>query len=321
MKKLIIISHKEDLDGIGSAAILKRYFEQVNNYFNYYYFSLYNNFIDLLTKAIIKNFDIFYISDIGFNKSYLPFLEGTHNFYSDHDYSIIKSKIKRIIWIDHHLINQEDKVIMKSVLKDFIHETNNICAARLVYNHLKNEFGWDDKIAEEICIYANAVDYNMITEVSDTIQRVINANQNNLGNLFKIVNYLSKGDFKNEWIQEQNKERLKIEKIELDRVLNNLIKLRISDLKIIIAYSEIFTTGYLIKYLYNNLDADIYLTINKNQVSIRSHTINVREIAMEFNGGGHEFRAGFYYKDIIKNNKLNQEFIEYFKKVIKKSDS
>ncbi|MHA1695105.1 MAG: DHH family phosphoesterase [Candidatus Helarchaeota archaeon] len=316
MKKIIIITHREDLDGIGSAAILKRYYDQSGEYFFFFYYSLYSEFMKLISKAIVKDFDLLYITDIGFNESYLPFFRGTVDFHKKNNYESIRLKFKKIYWIDHHLINNENRRFMESILGGFIHNAKNDCASKLLYKYLKEKYGWIDSISEQISNFANAVDHNISLEISDMLQRVINANQTNLRNLYKIMLYLSEGDFENDWIINQNKERLKVENIEIKRVLKNLINFEINGLKILIGISEIFTTGSLIKYLFNNLDADIYLTINGDQVSIRSHSINVRNIATEFGGGGHKFRAGFVYKDIIKDNKISKKFIEEFKNII-----
>ena len=318
MKKIIIISHKEDLDGIGAAAILKRYYDQKKEYSYNFYFSLYSEFVDLFSKVILKDFTLFYITDIGFNNSFLQFFRGEHPFFKNNDYETVKKKIKKIHWLDHHLIKEENLKFMRSLLFDFSHDIENTCASKIIYEYLNKKFNWNDDVAKKIANYANEIDHNVSLKVSDIIQRVINSNQNNFSNLIKSMEYLSKGEFEHPWFIKQNEERLKVEKIELKRVLNNLQKLKILDLKIIVAESEILTTGYLIKYLYNNISADIYLTINNNQVSIRSHKLNVREMAIEFDGGGHKLRAGFYYENIIQNDKINPKFVKKFKKVIKK---
>ncbi|TFF84978.1 MAG: hypothetical protein EU551_04775 [Promethearchaeota archaeon] len=199
---------------------------------------------------------------------------------------------------------------------DFTQAINNTCASKVVNQYLNKKFNWNDNISSEIAKYANEIDNNKITPTSDRLHRVVVANQDNFWNLYKITDLLSKGKFEDPWFYEQNEKRLKLEKKELDRVLENLKRIEIEGFKIIISYSEIFTTGAIIKYLYNNMKADIYLSINKNQVSIRSHTLNVRDIALHFDGGGHEYRAGFYCKNILKNEKINPQFIESLKNIL-----
>jgi oligoribonuclease NrnB/cAMP/cGMP phosphodiesterase (DHH superfamily) len=316
MKLIILLTHIEDLDGLGAAAILRRFYDQRDEYHYFYYYSLYSNFIDLFCKAIIKDFHRLYITDIGFNDSFLSFFQGTHKFYDKIDYEKIKTKFKKVHWLDHHLISDRDKQFMKILLMDFTQAINNTCASKVVNQYLNKKFDWSDIISSKIAKYANEIDNNKITPTSDRLHRVVVANQDNLWNLYKITDLLSKGKFEDPWFYEQNEKRLKLEKMELDRVLENLKRIKMEGFKIIVSYSEIFTTGAIIKYLYNNMEADIYLSINKNQVSIRSHTLNVRNIALHFDGGGHEYRAGFYYKNILENDKLNLKFIERLKNIL-----
>ncbi|MBD3230422.1 MAG: hypothetical protein GF329_19740 [Candidatus Lokiarchaeota archaeon] len=319
MKKVILLTHIEDLDGIGAAAILKRFYDQKNEYYYFYYYSYYNTFIDLICKAIIKDFHLLYITDIGFNNSFLSFFQGKHEIFKTLNYQKIKRKFKRIHYLDHHLIDERDKKFMKSILKDFHHKINNICASEIVNRYLNRKFGWKDEVSIKIAKLANEIDQNKSTTMSDRLHRVVVANQENLWNLYKITNLLSKGKFENPWIYKQHEKRLKLEEMELDRVLKNLKEFETEGYKIIVSYSEIFTTGAIIKYLYNNLKADIYLSINKNQVSIRSHTLNVRNIALKFGGGGHKYRSGFYYENVMTSQgELNPKFIREFDQIIKK---
>ncbi|MHA1250429.1 MAG: DHH family phosphoesterase [Candidatus Helarchaeota archaeon] len=319
MKTIVILSHKEDLDGIGSTAIIKRYFDQKDEYFYYYYYSNYDEYIDLLAKGLTKKFSQFYILDIGFNDSLLNFLNGRHRFFRNVDYNEIKLKIKKIIWIDHHHISAENKKIINNYFREFIHEINNVCTATILYKYLSERFKWKDNISERISELAYFIDHNIKEDLSNKLQRVVYGGQENLWDLYKLTDYLSKGEFENDWINKKYKNRLTIEKKEFEKIEKNLLWYKIDGITILAAYSDILTPGQLVKYLYNEYTADIYLAINKQTVSIRSHSIRVNNIATEFEGGGHEFRAGFIYRNVIKDGKLSTEFLEDLKQALKKN--
>ena len=319
IKKIFLITHIEDLDGIGAAAILKRYYEANDECSLYYYFSNYDNFTNIFLNILIKEFDLLYILDIGFNDEYSKiFLEQK----IDNEYynrNTLLTKFRKIKWFDHHNIESENKKLLKKYLLNFIHQVEDTCTSKIIYEYLNKNFNWNDDVARKIAIYANEVDHDKKTEMSFMLHRVITANQDNIKNLYKITHYLSIGDFKNEWILEQNSKREIIEQKEFERIMDNLMSLNINNFKIIIGYSDILTRGCLAKYLIKKIEADIYITINKNLVSIRSNKYRVVEIAKAFHGGGHPHRAGFQYSNnLIENGKLDQDFLDKFKKLLQK---
>ncbi|NVM03135.1 MAG: hypothetical protein HWN67_12405 [Candidatus Helarchaeota archaeon] len=299
-KHLISLTHIEDVDGIGAQAILLRKFPNIICFQTFY-----SEFNEFIKKIFDLNPDILYITDIGFNESYREVYE-------------ILGKMKNVCWIDHHLISEPDKAELKKYIKNFIHATDKTVAAELT----QQIFLPDDEISKKIAKLGYFRDNTIENFESDRLQAIIEINQNNRKNIQKIVELLSKGEFKNKWIQEQYNIYLKEEKIEYKKLEDRAREFQIKRVKVVISFSPFFATGKQTRYLLKNFNADIVFGVNPRfqLVSIKSHDINVKKIAEEFGGGGHFDRSGFSYANLLdENDKLSSEFIEKVLKAVREN--
>lgn len=299
-KHLISLTHIEDVDGIGAQAILLRKFPDVVCFQTFY-----GEFIEYIKKIFNLNPDILYITDIGFNQSYRKVYE-------------ILGKMRNVCWIDHHLISETDKAELKKYIKNFIHASDKTVAAELT----QQIFLPDDEIAKKIAKLSHFRDNTIENFESDRLQAIIEINQKNQRNIQKIVELLSKGEFENNWIQEQYDIYLKEEKIEYKKLEDRAKEFQMDKVKVVISFSPFFATGKQTRYLLKNFNADIVFGVNPRfqLVSIKSHDINVKKIAEEFGGGGHFDRSGFSYtKTLDENDNLSSEFIEKVLKTVKEN--
>lgn len=297
-KSYVSITHMEDLDGIGSQAILLRKFPNL-----FCIRTFYSSFNENVIRAFKIKTGKLFITDIGFNESY-------RNIYS------ILNKMD-VCWIDHHSIAESDELELKNHIRNFIHSYDDTVAAELT----QKMFLPDDKVAKKIAKLAHNRDNSIENQEADRIQAIIDINLENTTNSQKIVELLSKGDFENIWYQNQYEKYLELEEDEYNLLEKRIKEYEINNYKIIFSFSSLFKTGKQTRYLLKKFGPDIVFGINHkfHLVSIRSQTIDTNKIAKEFGGGGHFDRAGFtYYYPLDAKGELSKQFINETLKVVKK---
>ncbi|MHA1298028.1 MAG: DHH family phosphoesterase [Candidatus Helarchaeota archaeon] len=249
-KPLISLTHIEDLDGIGSQAILLRKFPKLSCFQ-----SLYSQFIENIKNIYKLSPKKLFITDIGFNKTF-------KNIFA------ILGKMD-VCWIDHHLISESDNIELKKFVPHFIHSNDETVTAELT----QQLFLPNDEIAKKIAKLAHYGDNSIKNEETDHLQAIIELNQNNKKNIQIILELLSKGEFENKWFKEQYDIYSKKALIEFKLLENRIIELKIKNKKIIISFSSFFTTGKQTKYLMNNFDADIIFGVNPVLKTVSMKTI------------------------------------------------
>jgi oligoribonuclease NrnB/cAMP/cGMP phosphodiesterase (DHH superfamily) len=313
---IVSLTHEHDLDGLGSQAIIRRYFnlssENRNNEITYY-FADYTNFVEKINTILsTEPFPSqLIISDIGFNESFKDI------------FSVFKDAEKRgckICWFDHHLVEETIKEELKTLIHLYINDTKK-CAAEIV----KEYYMKNDPIASKIAEFARDTDfetnkYNLASELQSIIS--YNRGDRNDQNKLEIVRLLSQGDFHNPWFMEQLKSLKKWFEDESTFSLNHAMVFPVEFFgEIVISWAKIGggRIARILKPEYSDAKAFIGIDTRNYDIIIHSKFINCREFAREFEGGGHKPRAGFKYPHIFeKPNVLTQSFIEDIKKKIVK---
>jgi len=313
---IVSLTHEHDLDGLGSQAIIRRYFnlssENRNNEIKYY-FADYTNFVEKINKALsTEPFPSqLIISDIGFNESFKDI------------FSVFKGAEKRgcqISWFDHHIVGESIKEELRSLIHLYINDTEK-CAAEIVNEYyMKN-----DPIASKIAEFARDTDFgNGKDNLASDLQLIISYNRGiqNDQNMHEIVRLLSQGDFHNPWFTQQLKPSKKWLEEESTFSLNHAMVFPVGLLgDIVISWAKIGGSQItkVLKQTYSKEKAFIGIDTRNKDIIIHSKFINCRELAREFKGGGHKARAGFKYPHIFeKPNVLTQSFLEDIKKKIAK---
>lgn len=309
---IVSLTHEHDLDGLGSQAIIRRYFN-LNSETMTYYFADYTNFVEKINNALsTEPFPSqLIISDIGFNESFKDIL------------SVFKDAEKRgcqISWFDHHIVGESIKEELRSLIHLYINDTEK-CAAEIVNEYyMKN-----DPIASKIAEFARDTDfgtnkYSLASELQSIIS--YNRGDQNDQNKREIVRLLSQGDFHNPWFTEQLKSLKKWFEDESTFSLNHAMVFPVELFgEIIVSWAKIGggRIARVLKQKYSDAKAFIGVDTRNKDIIIHSEFINCRELAREFEGGGHIVRAGFKYPHIFeKPNVLTQSFIEDIKKRVSK---
>jgi len=304
---IVSLTHEHDLDGLGSQAIIKRYFDLKDKDNTSKLVLLHAQYIDFSDKIrFILNSDEYptelIISDIGFNESFLEI------------FPLIKkafTKGCRISWFDHHIVDSDVKEKIKSMTSIYLNDEKK-CAAEIVQNH----FLPDDDIAIRIAELAHDSDFKPIKiELAKNLQSIIgfNRGEEKLQERRYMVNLLSNGEFSHQWFDSQLKNINKwIEEqsiLALDTAeMHPLDK----EKEFVISFSKIGggKINDILREKYPNMFAYIGIDIRFGEIIIHSDFINCRDFALSFGGGGHKERAGFKYKEILSEmGRINRHFI------------
>jgi len=303
--KVVSISHSIDPDGIGSQAIIFRYFRELKiepiGFLADYY-----NIVEVFNQALEEEPNVLIISDIGVNESYL--------------YDIIEPLKKlnaRKIWIDHHKIADEHKELLMDALDEFIHDTRN-CAAELV----QQRFMPNDEISKKIAKIAHNGDFDIPDRLANIFYTLIDYHRYSMDDLIKVREMFAKGDFEDERLTNSYLEAYKVFEAERDRIKDTRKIITIAEKTIAIADSALLPRGKVTKFLSEIGAQDIYLAIDTTnfRIGLRSDNCDVAAIAREFGGGGHKHRSGFTYKDAIdEENQLDEEFLRKIEEALNNS--
>jgi oligoribonuclease NrnB/cAMP/cGMP phosphodiesterase (DHH superfamily) len=311
---IVSISHEHDLDGLGSQAIIKRYYDTSSSLENIKLLDAnYSNFIEIVNKQLAseENLSELIISDIGFNKSFKIL------------FNLFKSAKKgscRILWFDHHIVDASIKKKIRNLIDVYVNDTKK-CAAEI----LKDYFLQNDPVAIKIAEFARDTDFKTEKfELASDIQLIIgyNIGPNGFNNRRKIVELLSEGKFNDQWFKAQIKELEKWIEEESESAIQNVKKVNIRNFgDICISHAKIGggKITQLLKKEYPDSLAYIGIDLRYNEIIIHSDFIQCREFARYFGGGGHENRAGFKHPHIFTENKeLSETFIQDIKNSLPK---
>jgi len=311
---IILINHALDLDGLGSQAILKKYFDSTGEKIKLFY-AIYSDFIDKVQKAISLNPKQIVIADIGFNESFnklFPLLDEGLN------------KAIEISWFDHHLVESKIQEQLKKGLKVYMNDPMS-CSSKIVWKYFLPK----NRIAQKIAKYAYDADFNEKKfPIAQNLQLVIAYNRGKNNKLENIVDLLSKGRFEDEFINNEivnaqkwiTKQVFKIEENYRSFTIEKGKDLIISFAKFSASkISRVLEEKYPNNYFYLGFDE------RTNEVVIRSNHYNCRDIAKNYGGGGHTERAGFSSNKILIRNEdvnkyqlsINENFIKDFIKKLK----
>ncbi len=290
--KVLLFSHGSDIDGMGSIIISKLFFNT-----DYHYSEIHNLDEQILEEIKSKNiykYDYIFITDLTPKNETLDIIEKD------------KELINKLVVIDHHQTNYNRANNYSFVNITINNDKGQACATSLFYEYLVNS-----KLIKENKVIEY---YTELTRLEDTWEWTIKNNNlaHNLSHLFNIlgrdkyvelmINKLKEKEFSinsteqlliDSKINDINKHIQEYLKYKKDIILNNH-----KGILVIIDYEY---RNDLPEYLNNN-DYDyefaMMVCFNHNSISFRSITnCNVREIAEQFGGGGHNKASSCYIND------------------------
>ena len=300
--KVVSISHQIDPDGLGSQAIIFRYFRELNiepiGFLADYY-----NFIEVFEKALAENPDVLIISDIGLNSRIIKQI-----------IEPLKNLKARKIWIDHHKAEGELRWKVEDAVDEFIHDTK-VSAAILV----QKRFMPNDEISKKIAQIGHNGDFDIEDRLSNIFYTLIDYYRGSMKDLERVRDMFIAGDFEDSKIIEEYLGAYKMFEAERDRIRNNLDVVTIEDRTMVVASSALLPRGKVTKFLSEFRKEDIFMAIDTTnfRIGLRSDNTDVAAVAAVFGGGGHKHRSGFTYKNALdENNQLTNDFLTLIKEAI-----
>ncbi|MBD3189989.1 MAG: hypothetical protein GF308_05075 [Candidatus Heimdallarchaeota archaeon] len=304
--KVVSISHAIDPDGIGSQAIIFRYFreldiEPIAFLADYHYFE------ETFEKAVKLQPDVLIVTDFGWNDSYLKLIDS------------LKQLKARTIWIDHHKISIENRLLLENSVDELIIDTS-VCAAELV----QERFMPDDPVSKEIARIAHNGDFDIEDPLSQMFYTLIDFRRYSSKGLEEIREMFATGKFDEETIRESYLEAYKAFEADRDRIRRTTKTIQIAGKSIAVAHSSLLPRGKVTKFLSEFREEDILLAIDTTsvRVGLRSSRYDVAAIAKALGGGGHRHRSGFNYQNALNEKKeLTNIFLKDLEEAIQKTTS
>ncbi len=322
-RRVISITHMSDIDGIGSAALLKMKYDIPDNrqfFADYSVKSLEGVFGKL--KRIYKKGDMLVIADLGLNK-------GTISIFSS-IVKLFKNNGGRVAWFDHHPWSGEaiEKVASLCDIA-IIGENRKHCATEITHR----ELGFTDNFTKNFARVVHYSDFNIRPKKKEDYETVGTyalsiAYYNTLdekkrdANLHNIVNVLCSGKLTDR--------KMRSDAIRFDTTNKKRIKGMLSDLHVgkvaAVGFSKDIqsTSACAAVMKKSRKDVALYINIDKGRGHIRSKITDCSSLAVGLGGGGHPHAAGF---DVdmkkyggFKTEASKEEFLKHVEALLSKKE-
>ncbi len=333
-----IYTHKKDLDGITSAAIMQRYLDKnkIAGHIDFIDYSPLEELMEIFAGVTkIPKDSTLVLVDFGANKT----MESTalKAFEELHDKNV------KIYWLDHHTWDTKFKDALSKYAEITISGSKEHCGAELTYA----KFMHDDSISEGLAKLGRDADLDMWEKQPPFPNFGLTEC---LGNVITYYNYISRGDirkrqellfyivkklstasleriltkdFKNPFLDERLKEDYfaykRLEESELRKCVDSAENVKFGKYKVVLGFAEpIISTTISGRNLISRYNADVAIVLSEyGSFGIRRSNerieVDCGAIARLFNGGGHVFAAGGELGFKIKN----KEDLEKAKELIK----
>ena len=276
-----IVSHN-DLDGICSAAIVKRFLDKRGEK-NTILITDYNNIVQTLGQAGQQN--LFFLD--------LYISQGVDKAMKIMNRIALKNSI---LIFDHHSWNVKADIAMRRVCKKIVIDESK-CTSEILHEHLSP----GDPISEKLARFARDVDFNVYeNDEAVKLNDVVSAKARSENFLMKIISMLSEGVFWENGFDHIRERFVKRKEIEKTKLLSRTKLFRINNHKVAIGFSsDILSTADAGRFLLDQTGAEVSLIFYKGKVAFRRSdlsSIDVSRIAGKFEGGGHPFASGAVLK-------------------------
>ena len=280
----IIVSHRKDLDGIASAAILKRAFPGAR-----VILIDYDDIRDAF-KSLEGTKEEIYVADLNIGAAEKKALGSIEKI----------AKNARILWLDHH---NWDPVVRKAAEKHMTLIVNrDKCASEVVFDF----FGEGDSVDAKIARFARDQDfYTKKIYDANRISDVIAARHGNMRFLLSLVEMLSRGVFwKGEFDEIRDDYIAKKEKLLWDAVGAMTYYENFA----ITLSSPLVPSGEIAKETIEKKKVDVLVILDpRGRISFRrkkGSSVDLSVLARSFGGGGHPYAAGASYGKPISKKTL-----------------
>ncbi len=293
MQNIFVLSHASDIDGVGSAALIKtKYSIPAGNLFFSDYSKQGLGYVDGKLRGRYRNGVTLFIADLGVNDAIIP------------SYSRIISNVKRhggkVYWFDHHPWSDDAiKRLASRCDAAIVGENERYCATEITYR----ELGFSDAFTKKFVKIVHYSDFNItpksksdyravgIYALSITAYNISESWGYKTKKLRHIADTIAKGRLFDSAIKRDAKKFDKTNKERTGRMVKGLITRG----NFAIGFSKHIQSTYACGAV---IDASkkpvgIYINIQIGRGHIRSTGPDISKLARSLGGGGHPRASGF----------------------------
>ncbi len=345
--KIYNITHGADMDGMGSAALLVRFFKiplsQV--FFADYDGKMLDDNVALI-KKIPGRGNLLIISDFGMNERNVQKIRDALH--------IFKTKGNYVIWLDHHPWTEQEVEQLAPVCDILVNGEIELCGTDLVYEMLCPHDKYSDELVRithagdfvDTCVFRHKYcrlkngrkftkpmnewkvwskgDRALVDKLSHVIKYL--GGGDNIANpkLRKFVDVVAHGGLHSKFIDDVNKQYLKETRPYLKKLLKTVVVKDVKGMRVAIGFSTKINNQEACITMQKQFRAPIAIYINEKSghSSVRSDVgIDSSAISRAMHGGGHPQASGFGVKEkLTKNEKtaLIEKLVTLAKKGVKK---
>lgn len=327
--KIISITHANDIDGIGSAALIKMKYGISSDRIFFSDYSEEN--VSYVQKSVFKllrkeSGTLVFLTDLSMNrilvKGYIKMIKE------------VKKRGGKVVWFDHHLWGEEE-VRRVASLCDFavVGENHKYCGAEIT----KINLGIDTKFTNELIKIIHCSDFNLKPK-NKKWRKLIGTYAMSIGlyimfydkpGLFKkrdnalrhIVDLIASGRFVDPVIIRDSKKFDKINKARMSLMIKRLYKVTES---VYMGFSEGVQSTQGGSAIINKSGADIAIYVNTT--TCRAHLRSVKGdttiLSRHFGGGGHPHASSFKIDakrfNNFKTEKDRTKFVEFIGRIMRR---
>ena len=289
--KILLFTHKNDIDGIGNVILSKLSFESVD-YVLCGTFDINNKVKEYIDKKIIYNYEKVFITDLCLNEELLLEINNDNN---------LKDKIQIL---DHHKTYENEKYTKYSFVKVQIKDSNGLCCGTsLFYEYLveNNYLTKSDVINEFVELTRQHDTWEWKNIYNNEKARELAILFDALG-IDGYISFIYEKLLKEKVFIFNNIESVLInnKKIQINDAIEEYVKnihyRDILDLRAGIIFIDYQYRNEIAEYLRENkfdMDFVMMISLDRSVVSYRSvkENVSVRKVAEYFGGKGHDVAA------------------------------
>lgn len=304
MSQIIIISHRNDLDGISSAALMIRYAAKYRKLPFYVALKDYVDKEDMVDDIILRASDSeIFISDLSTNQSAINEIARR--------LEVLKKNRNKIYWMDHHQTTSKITGMLEKIADAVDVRLDNFTASQVVYDRIYAKNGINDSHAKMLSLLGRDADlmelkHKITPKLTAIIDyyNYIDAGSMFYPNLVQLALSLAMPKIESDEDELLDDAHLK-QVAYYESLKNSEIKKVLDAVEIFKAgkhsfalfnYTSLFSGSQISMYVLNanNVDASVgFNELGKGSVRRKNESIDCAEIASQFGGGGHKFAAGF----------------------------
>ncbi|MEZ0290040.1 MAG: DHH family phosphoesterase [Sulfolobales archaeon] len=283
----VLVSHEEDIDGLASAALLLRVYRDSDVILTNYHRGKWMYAIRKIRAlcSVSKNLQIF-ITDLNLKTWMIEEL----------DKALKRCYEKKVIWIDHHVWDEESIEIIKKLSYVEVYGDREHTATELVASFI----GLKDEVTELLTELSRDSDYglfrNPLTEPLTDLIRYLVYVARRKSRLVKLVKRFSRGVVWDSYADFTWGIAVEYKRRVLEEARKSLIETSINNCRVLFIFANpMLSSGVILNTLDRQYDIAFTIYTNGSITIARSRDqriIDCSLIARRLGGGGHRHIAG-----------------------------